>query len=195
MLSGRGAGGPKQSKWKKGSNKAFGSYFGKRSGGEPLPASPPDVTQSGVEIVDFSSEARAGTAATAANTSSDVLLDGDEHLIEAMLCEARRIDELQPPSPSTERQAEKPPAVLCPTMDQHATPLEQKIFLGRELVNFIVAARVQGVRSQARTPYQPPPNSSAKYYRYLAPVSPHTSDHRAIWRAGSAGPLETSLIL
>ena len=164
MFLKRGAGGPKQSRWKADAKKTFRSYFGKRSGGEPLPASPPDVTQSGVEIVDLSSEARAGTAATAANTSSEVLLDGDEHLVEAMLCEARRIDELQPPSPATERQAEEPPAVLRPTMDQHATPLEQKIFLGRELVNLIVAARVQGVRSQARTPYQPPPNSPAIMY-------------------------------
>ena len=164
MLIGRGAGGPKQSKWKNDSKKAFVSYFGKRSGGEPLPAGPPAVPQSGVELMDFSSEARAGTAATAANTSSEVLLDGDEHLVEAMLCEARLIDELQPPSPATERQAEEPPAVLRPTMDHNATPLEQKIFLGRELVNLIVAARVQGVRSQARTPYQPPPNFSAIMY-------------------------------
>ena len=161
MFLKRGAGGPKQSTWKAGAKKTFRSYFGKRSGGEPLPAGPPAVPQSGVELMDFSSEARAGTAATAANTSSEVLLDGDEHLVEAMLCEARLIDELQPPSPATERHAEEPPtAGLCPpTMDHNATPLEQKIFLGRELVNLIVAARVQGVRSQARTPYQPPPNS------------------------------------
>ena len=103
---------------------------------------------------------------TTANTSSEVLLDGDEHLVEAMLCEARLIDELQPPSPATERHAEEPPTagLRPPTMDHNATPLEQKIFLGRELVDLIVAARVQGVRSQARTPYQPPPNFSAIMY-------------------------------
>lgn len=49
MLIGRGAGGPKQSKWKNDSKKAFVSYFGKRSGGEPLPAGPPDAAESDVE--------------------------------------------------------------------------------------------------------------------------------------------------
>jgi len=49
MLIGRGAGGPKQSNWKKDSKKAFSSYFGKRSGGESLPAGPPDAAESDVE--------------------------------------------------------------------------------------------------------------------------------------------------
>ena len=51
MFLKRGAGGPKQSKWKADAKKTFRSYFGKRSGGEPLPAGLPDVTQSGVELV------------------------------------------------------------------------------------------------------------------------------------------------
>ena len=151
MFLGRGAGGPKQSAWKAEAKKTFCSYFGKRSGGEPLPAGLPDVNRSGVELVDSSSEARAGTVGTAANSSSEVLQDGDEHLIEAMLLEPSRLDALQPPSRATERQAEEPPAVLHPTMDKSATPLEHKIFLGRELVNLNVASRVQGIRSQART--------------------------------------------
>ena len=46
MFLGRGAGGPKQSRWKADAKKTFRSYFGKRSGGEPLPASPPHPPES-----------------------------------------------------------------------------------------------------------------------------------------------------
>ena len=46
MFLKRGAGGPKQSRWKADAKKTFRSYFGKRSGGEPLPASPPHPPES-----------------------------------------------------------------------------------------------------------------------------------------------------
>ena len=48
-------------KWTLSGRKPFLSFFGKRSGGVPPPAGPPDATESDVELADFGSESRAGS--------------------------------------------------------------------------------------------------------------------------------------
>ena len=45
MFLGRGAGGQKQSKWTRSSKKSCLSFFGRRSGGVPLPDGPPGARQ------------------------------------------------------------------------------------------------------------------------------------------------------
>ena len=57
MFLQRGRGGPKQSKWVAEAKLQFRSFFGKRSGGVPLPTGPPDASVSEIESeIDMSAE-------------------------------------------------------------------------------------------------------------------------------------------
>ena len=123
MLHNRGAGGPKQRKWKKTASEAFrGFFFGKRSG-QPLPGGLLDDTElaetfSAGNTRQLATTAVAWDARGAATlrmrleARSPVPEAGDEDLYEALLFEPLLLDDDAPASPTVGAVAPSQPQLL-----------------------------------------------------------------------------------